>query len=478
MRATADLPLFAAAPSGAARADAMPRPPRHPLDLGGVRHRAVVFASGSNAASEVLGFAAVGLPVGVTAPHVGEGDEAALLRLARECPDAELFVDTGAYGAFRAGRTLGDAEWRVRLALITRLARAFGPRLSAVAPDVVANQDATLAVLARYADVVRGWLALGAYVLLPVQGGRATPGAFYAALVAALGLAPDDPARRQLVPAFPMRAASTAPSAVTAFLAAEAAAGCAPARLHLLGLGWESALAKPLVRGLAHVAPDTRVSMDSCLIVAAVGRANGAGGGRRALTAAQDGWRAFGATGPSGAAEDPGDRRLWWDDAYDPAFGAGGDYTDHIAHPSTWLSPAGLARVADALDAALGPKGRYVGAGRFTAAARRCWLADPDAFCRVDRDAKAATYRRVRRAGPGRPEEDAEFAWGEHPILTELLDQEWQRWLTAQYTARRKAAAIAAAFRGHPAAWQFAPLNAPEILADADALRRRCASAQ
>jgi hypothetical protein len=392
------------------------------LDESGGAHRSgtrrpLAFASGANEPGEIRGFLSVGIPVGVSASHLDAASLDEVLRIAGT--GIPVFLDNGAVsevsadparqvaaglapspGVLLVVREILPEEWDVRLDFYDVLARALGPQLHAVAPDQVGSQPVTLARLGVHAPRLRELRATGAQVLLPLHRGELSRAAFYREATRLLGFAP--------VPAFPMHArkGATLPADVVAF-----AGEVRPPRLHLLGLGLKNHRAAPLLRALAHVAPELQVSMDSNLLTATVGRAPD-GSAARPLTAAYDRIRARGIHTAYAATVD-----VEWDLHV--------DYTDCIGFPSTWLPPAGRRRVAD--EAALSP-----------AEARR-FLRNPDGFLQ-------------EQVHPW--DEDGPRRW-EDPVLQASLDVAWYAYVERLQTASRKAEAVRETFADHPAAGQF-----------------------
>lgn len=189
------------------------------------------FMSGSNDPLEIDVARGRFQNVGTAAPETGPRVERALTaladedaqrrleryRLAREpmpgAYDPLVFVDSGAFSEVEFGPTgptwpkpINDAEWRDRLAQYDRLADALGPQLFAVAPDKIADQDATLERQRRYAGEVRRLLEKRANVLVPVQKGSRSMADFYADELRALDVEPGDP---QVYAAIPLKKDAT-----------------------------------------------------------------------------------------------------------------------------------------------------------------------------------------------------------------------------------------------------------------------------
>jgi len=239
------------------------------------------FASGSNHAGEIAGWAKIGHDIGVAAPEINAAAEAALGRLAGT--DIQIFVDSGAFSEVAFGadgpkvvKPISDADWRERIDLYKRLAAKLGDQLHVVAPDQVGFQQETLDRLTRYADDMRQLHAMGARVLVPMQKGQMTQADFAKAADAVLGF--------DYVPSLPLKKAATTVAEVAAFVQARQ-----PRQLHLLGLGVSNRNAEDYFDAVHGNAPDCLFTCDSNLIRAHVGR-GGSKGDRKPgrLTMAMD----------------------------------------------------------------------------------------------------------------------------------------------------------------------------------------------
>jgi hypothetical protein len=309
---------------------------------------ATYFASGSNLPGEIRGLSEINHPLGVAVQEVSELALEELERLAGT--GLRVFVDSGAFSevnhCLEVTNPMSDADWRERLEVYKRLAKALGAQLFVVAPDRVGCQQTTLERLETYRAEVREVAALGANVLLPLQRGELSPAEFLAFAKEVTGL--DD----ALVPAFPMKKGATPLDAVADFVAA-----VKPRALHLLGLGASNKNAEPLAQRLYELHPELDLLLDSVLIRSMVGRTNGPGGGPRALTKALD------------AAEDELSGYYWGcpPDADDNMHGGLVDYTDCVVEEvATWLNRAGRKRVA----VVMGYEGDEL----------KRWLKDPQGF--------------------------------------------------------------------------------------------------
>jgi hypothetical protein len=302
------------------------------------------------ALSEIVGFAKVGIDVGVAAPDLHSAGISAIEEAATVY-GARVFVDSGAFSEVGFGpqgpfvaEPISDAEWRKRLALYVTLAEKIGDKLYAVAPDQVAFQAETLERMARYAPEMQKVATLGANVLVPCQKGALPLPEFWAAAKAALGV-PES----QLVAAIPMKKDATSTEDFAAFLAA-----AKPARVHLLGLGPKSDRFEEVVAAAKAASPETELFCDSVLITSLVGRTNGRGGGPRPLTAMADEVQK---EIEESLFRDCGDL----------------DYTDTIGCPSVWMTAAGLRKVGKDLGLAGKALSAFV-------ADPETWLQDDDRY--------------------------------------------------------------------------------------------------
>jgi hypothetical protein len=279
------------------------------------------YASGTNHAGEVRGYAAVGQPIGVTAPDVSKAVERSLLQLAGT--KTRVFVDSGAFGEFTRGMPITEAEWERRLTLYARLAESLKGRLVVVAPDKVGDQDASLKRLSQHRYRMRYIQQLGAQVIVPLQVGSRSLVEIYDEVWKLL--------RCPFSPGLPANKATLGEMDLVDLLEQRK-----PERVHFLGLGPRTR--RRHGRRLLEIArtrsPGTWVSMDSALRKALVGRASGL----RPLTAAEDHMGDELIAGSRSGMEGQ-DAEGW----------GLPDYTDHIATPSSWLTPGQLRAIATEL---------------------------------------------------------------------------------------------------------------------------------
>lgn len=236
----------------------------------------VYFCSGASAPADLRGLARIRHPLGVSIPELSAPALDELCTLRGIC---EVFVDTGAFPEVdRSGAAVNpitDAAWIGRTAVMHRIALALGTGAVIVAPDRVGDQQETLRRLALFADVMRACAALGARVIVPIQLGAMAPAVFDDCCTCVLGV--------DYIRGIPGNKAAMPPHVLEAYLRARR-----PAAVHLLGVGPRGHRYEALVDALRRFVPRAVVSCDSNGLAAAVGKANGAGGGPRALTAWQD----------------------------------------------------------------------------------------------------------------------------------------------------------------------------------------------
>jgi hypothetical protein len=228
------------------------------------------FASGSNHAGEIRGWAALGRDIGVAVPELSEEAIVELLALAGS--DVAVFVDSGAFSEvgpdLRVVRPIAHQEWLRRLGVYKRLASALGGQLHVVAPDRVGDQEVTLQRLERYAEELREIDALGAHVLVPAQKGAMSQADFMRTAEALLVI--------DVTPAVPCKKAATSPAELAAFCD-----DYRPHRMHLLGLGPRGARTVDYMQAVADFAPGAQVTIDSCTIRAHCNRDRRIGVARR-----------------------------------------------------------------------------------------------------------------------------------------------------------------------------------------------------
>jgi len=129
----------------------------------------VAYHSGMSAQSDfracILTGAAAGVVAGLlTAQHFF----GAIPRFVRE--GGKLFIDSGAFSAFRKNEPM-NWEKVFRAYDYVICSTEGSPNVTIVAPDVVGNQEATLALWILHRDLIRSWIDSGVRVMMPLQRG-------------------------------------------------------------------------------------------------------------------------------------------------------------------------------------------------------------------------------------------------------------------------------------------------------------------
>lgn len=349
-----------------------------------------VFASGANRKAEIEGFGRLGIPVGVSVHQLTEVAIDCLIRLGHP-----VMIDSGAFSEvrFENGRArivspISDQEWSQRLAIYLRLARALGEKAMLVAPDRVGSQDETLRRLRAYREDLASIVSTGAGLLLPLQVGLLSHSEFYRLAQQTAGV--------PLIPAMPMRKATTSIEALANFVAE-----VQPRHLHLLGLGMDNRNAQSVLRVIRHFGPQTTISMDSNRLRAKVGQ-------DRPLTRLEAELREAPAEDLYGAVDSP----------VLSILGAVLDYTDQIANPSAWCERDQLEAIVRNLCLTVREADEF--------------LADPNAFLQL----------------PCRGVED--LCWIEHPVMSLELDRAWEIYVEQFLHSCVRTAAITASFADSP----------------------------
>lgn len=197
---------------------------------------------------------------------------------------SRVFVDSGAFSEVTFGANgptvvapITDADWRERLAAMTRIGERLGSRAYLVAPDQVGDQAETLRRLERYAEAVRGWRRAGANVIVVLQAGELSQSEMDRQVTELLGFG-------DYVRGIPSKKAAASTEQIAA-LVTELPRG---ARVHLLGLGPHSPRFAQVVDAIEAAGNDVVIYCDSVRLKALVGRSNGRGGSARILTALRD----------------------------------------------------------------------------------------------------------------------------------------------------------------------------------------------
>ena len=205
----------------------------------------LAFRSGMSSRSDLRGAVEAGVPVGVVA---GQLSTAALLLVLPRYLDrgGSVFVDSGAFGAFKSGKPM---DWPNILSTYKLLAsmtdRPEG--LYVVAPDVVGDQAQTLALLDEWTSEVRELVMIGCKVIVPIQVGILSGRAMIERVSAILGT-PD------FIAGVPSNKAA---------MSAEECAALRHHAFHILGRVQDDEEQRIRVYGLRATNPAARITADA-----------------------------------------------------------------------------------------------------------------------------------------------------------------------------------------------------------------------
>jgi hypothetical protein len=130
----------------------------------------LAFHSGMSARSDLRAAVDEGVAVGVVATLLDVSKTILVLPRHLDAGGA-VFIDSGAFAAFQKGDVVDWTKvFRVYESVLNMAEKPAG--LSIVAPDVIGDQIATLALWEAHADRVRTWIAAGARVIVPLQRGE------------------------------------------------------------------------------------------------------------------------------------------------------------------------------------------------------------------------------------------------------------------------------------------------------------------
>lgn len=231
-----------------------------------------VYRSGVSTATDLRGFMMAKVPVGVCAVHVtanrskvsksplSSSVRSLLVQYINE--GAKVFVDSGAVGAFRHKVSL-DFESDVFPVYQELLAKVDRPEnLLLVMPDVLGDQDASLALQERHAATIRGFMCAGAEVMMPVQRGHLTPAQMFhrqADMLGTLNFAVG-------VPSIPGSIAAISIEELTNLMTAS------PKHVHLLGVAGNAKVFGERYGVIRSHSARAIVSCDACRLLAHVGQ--------------------------------------------------------------------------------------------------------------------------------------------------------------------------------------------------------------
>jgi hypothetical protein len=138
----------------------------------------LAFHSGMSARSDLRAAVDEGIAVGVVATLL---DVVKTILVLPRHLDAggSVFIDSGAFAAFQKGDVVDWIKvFSVYESVLNMADRPAG--LSIVAPDVIGDQTATLALWEVHAERVSAWITAGARVIVPLQRGELSAGVMLA----------------------------------------------------------------------------------------------------------------------------------------------------------------------------------------------------------------------------------------------------------------------------------------------------------
>lgn len=130
----------------------------------------LAFCSGMSSKSDLHGAMDASIPVGVVAGELTTCQT--LLSLPRYMDKGGyVFVDSGAFTAFKSGETIDWEDVLHKYEMLADLTTAT-KRLYVVAPDVVGSQEGTLALINQYKNRINQLVEYGVKVICPLQHGE------------------------------------------------------------------------------------------------------------------------------------------------------------------------------------------------------------------------------------------------------------------------------------------------------------------
>lgn len=235
------------------------------------RGEVMSFRSGASSPGIARGYIVANVPFGVSMIEMTPGSATWDMMAGYVARGGQVFVDTGAFTAHTKGRPL---DWTATIARYRMLARQPGNGFHIVMPDVIGDQAASLALLARHRDVVRDVMASRHEALVPIQKGSLTPYRAWREAVRILG-------SDQFTASVPSNAAAFTPQDLANLFDGPEK----PHRVHLLGIAGNKKRLAELVRVIRTRSPDTIITSDANRLRAQVGKK-----GNRPVTAARAEW--------------------------------------------------------------------------------------------------------------------------------------------------------------------------------------------
>jgi len=216
------------------------------------------FHSGSSAYWDFRGYMLAGVPIGITATALPKKDPEQVIGLVASYTSQGglVFCDSGAFGAFCAGRSLDFASEVFPVYDRILSACTSTQNLRFVMPDVVGDPAASMALQHAHAERIRGWMDAKVVCIFPLHSPSDTT------FLSAIETLSDGRAFTIGVP-----------SNLEAWSLSELVSFCAkhqPVSIHLLGLGQAQRL-RVVGEEVSRVSPRTSISCDSCTLIAHAG---------------------------------------------------------------------------------------------------------------------------------------------------------------------------------------------------------------
>ncbi len=219
----------------------------------------VRFHSGSSAYWDFRGYMLAGVPIGITATALPGSRSSRVIGLVATytAHGGTVFVDSGAFGAFCAGREL-DFEADVFSVYDQILQACSTPKnLHFVMPDVVGDPVASMGLQRVHADRIHAWMDAGVTCIFPLHS--PDDSSFLAAIKMLAG-------HRGFTIGVPSNVAAWSLPQLLSFCAAHR-----PASIHMLGLG-NAQKVQAIGQEVLRVSPQTSLSCDSCTLIAHAGQ--------------------------------------------------------------------------------------------------------------------------------------------------------------------------------------------------------------
>lgn len=215
-----------------------------------------VYRSGVSSITDLNGYADAGAAVGVVINRLSQPAVERLVEYNRD--GGRVFIDSGAFGAFKGGTSINfDVVLSEYAPIFERMENKA--RVSLVMPDVVGDQVRSLELIREHRDAIIDFIAKGADTIIPIQRGEKSLSAAYKEIVDILGT--DD-----FRVAIPSNQKAVPQDELSAFLSESK-----PARIHLLGISEANKRFSSLIATCTEASPGVEISADANRLRALVG---------------------------------------------------------------------------------------------------------------------------------------------------------------------------------------------------------------